>query len=161
MPKKCICASAVIVNKGKVYLLKHKKLGVWLYPGGHVDSGEMPHDTAVRETLEETGFEIKLLNHSNRGAEKAAYSGKEAHELPKPFTIMYENVKYKTGKHIHFDMVYLAKATKRKRFRVSSEESKTFKWVGPSEIKRLKTYPNVEWTLLRALELSKAVRKKK
>lgn len=154
MPKKCICASSVIVNKGRVYLLKHKKLDVWLYPGGHVDSGEMPHETAVRETLEETGFEIKLLNPPNCNKGKT-YSGKEAHELPRPFTILYENVKYKTGKHIHFDMVYLAEITKRKRFKISNGESKTFKWVGPSEIKKLKTYPNVEWTLLKALEISK------
>jgi 8-oxo-dGTP diphosphatase len=33
--------------------------GTWSIPGGHLEFGETPQQTAVRETLEETGMHIK------------------------------------------------------------------------------------------------------
>lgn len=50
-----VTGSAVVVSASGVLLHRHKRLGRWLQPGGHVDPGELPQDTAVRETLEETG----------------------------------------------------------------------------------------------------------
>lgn len=48
-------ASAIVVGRRGTLLHRHKRLGVWLQPGGHVDPGEAPWDAAVRETAEETG----------------------------------------------------------------------------------------------------------
>jgi 8-oxo-dGTP pyrophosphatase MutT (NUDIX family) len=39
-----------------VVLHRHKRLGLWLQPGGHVDPGETAAEGAARETLEETGL---------------------------------------------------------------------------------------------------------
>jgi ADP-ribose pyrophosphatase YjhB (NUDIX family) len=39
-----------------VVLHRHRVLGIWVQPGGHIDSGETPWDAAVRETAEETGL---------------------------------------------------------------------------------------------------------
>jgi 8-oxo-dGTP pyrophosphatase MutT (NUDIX family) len=39
----------------KVFLQAHKKSGLWLSPGGHIDSGETPHEAAERELHEELG----------------------------------------------------------------------------------------------------------
>ncbi|MCL5413284.1 MAG: NUDIX hydrolase [Candidatus Marsarchaeota archaeon] len=66
MEKTCIVAGCVIVNKGKILLLKHKKLGVWLYPGGHIEEGEMPTEAAIREAKEET-------RSKNRGRKEWAF----------------------------------------------------------------------------------------
>ena len=33
--------------------------GLWLAPGGKVETNEAPYETAIRETLEETGLHIK------------------------------------------------------------------------------------------------------
>lgn len=33
-------AGAFIVDDSKVLLLRHKKYGVWLQPGGHVEPGD-------------------------------------------------------------------------------------------------------------------------
>ena len=44
---------------GKVLLIKHKKLGIWLCPGGHLESGELLHQAAEREFWEETGIKVK------------------------------------------------------------------------------------------------------
>ncbi|MEI6843198.1 MAG: NUDIX domain-containing protein [bacterium] len=44
---------------GEIFLIHHKKSGLWLAPGGHLDKDETPTDTLKREVMEELGFEIK------------------------------------------------------------------------------------------------------
>ncbi len=51
-----VTASAVVVGGRGVILHKHKRLGIWIQPGGHIDEGERPEDAALREVLEETGL---------------------------------------------------------------------------------------------------------
>ncbi len=51
-----VTSSAVVVGARGVILHKHKRLGIWIQPGGHIDEGEDAADAAVREVLEETGL---------------------------------------------------------------------------------------------------------
>ncbi|HEY5009613.1 MAG TPA: NUDIX domain-containing protein [Acidimicrobiales bacterium] len=51
-----VTASAFVVSSRGVILHRHRLLGIWIQPGGHVDDGEGPEDAALRETLEETGL---------------------------------------------------------------------------------------------------------
>jgi 8-oxo-dGTP diphosphatase len=58
-------AYAVIVQDGAVLLShwnpRHPTLrGAWSLPGGGMEIGEQPAETAVREVLEETGFTVEL-----------------------------------------------------------------------------------------------------
>ena len=57
------CASAYTIDfKNKeVLLMYNKKLSKWLQPGGHIEGKETPIETAIRETFEETGVEIKVV----------------------------------------------------------------------------------------------------
>lgn len=41
---------------------KEPNLGLWIPPGGKVELGEAPHETARREMREETGLEIETLH---------------------------------------------------------------------------------------------------
>lgn len=139
MVKKCIVASCIIINKGKTLLLKHKKLGVWLYPGGHIEENEIPTEAAVREAKEETGYRISIVGTKPlRFKEKGV-----AEEKPMPLCILYETVPYKTGTHMHFDNVYLGKITGKKS-KISDEESGELRWFSQKEIKHIETYKNVK-----------------
>lgn len=52
-----VTGSAIVTDGvGNVVLHRHKRLGVWLQPGGHVEGDEHPGDAARRETVEETGI---------------------------------------------------------------------------------------------------------
>jgi 8-oxo-dGTP pyrophosphatase MutT (NUDIX family) len=56
-----VTASAFVVSALGVVLLRHRLLGIWLQPGGHVEPGEAPADAAAREVLEETGLDARHL----------------------------------------------------------------------------------------------------
>ncbi|MGH8906030.1 MAG: NUDIX hydrolase [Egibacteraceae bacterium] len=51
-----VTASAVVCGPRGTLLHRHKRLGLWLQPGGHIDDGEAPCDAAVREVAEEAGI---------------------------------------------------------------------------------------------------------
>jgi 8-oxo-dGTP pyrophosphatase MutT (NUDIX family) len=53
-----VTASALVVGPRGVVLHRHRILGIWIQPGGHIDPGETPWDAAVRETAEETGLAV-------------------------------------------------------------------------------------------------------
>ena len=53
-----VTGSAIVLSDRGVVLLKHKRLGIWLQPGGHVAPGEDPAAAAVREATEETGLVV-------------------------------------------------------------------------------------------------------
>ena len=62
-----ITASAIVVSDAgdKVALHLHKRLGMWLQPGGHIDAGETPAEAALREAKEETGLPVR--HHAGAG----------------------------------------------------------------------------------------------
>jgi 8-oxo-dGTP diphosphatase len=45
----------------EVLLVEHRKSGLWLPPGGHLEPGEDPWDAAVRECREELGIQAEPL----------------------------------------------------------------------------------------------------
>jgi 8-oxo-dGTP pyrophosphatase MutT (NUDIX family) len=53
-----VTASAIVVGRRGVVLHLHKRLGLWLQPGGHIDAGEHPAQAAVREAVEELGMAV-------------------------------------------------------------------------------------------------------
>jgi hypothetical protein len=53
-----VTASALVVGERGVVLHLHKRLALWLQPGGHIDAGEDPATAAVREATEELGLAV-------------------------------------------------------------------------------------------------------
>jgi 8-oxo-dGTP pyrophosphatase MutT (NUDIX family) len=55
-----VTASGIVVGPRGVLLHEHKRLGIWIQPGGHIDPGETPWEAALRETREETGLDARF-----------------------------------------------------------------------------------------------------
>jgi 8-oxo-dGTP pyrophosphatase MutT (NUDIX family) len=54
-------ANVIVVNsQGQILLIRRTDNGNWAVPGGGMDPGESITDTAVRETLEETGITCEI-----------------------------------------------------------------------------------------------------
>ena len=61
-----VTASAIVTGDDGVVLHLHKRLAMWLQPGGHIDSGEMPWEAALREAREETGLPVIAQGEPDR-----------------------------------------------------------------------------------------------
>lgn len=136
-------AGAFIVRGNEVLFLNHKKLDMWLMPGGHVEDGETPDETAVRETLEETGFEIDIIG------EERSFEGFSAIDIPTPFNINLHEIE---KGHWHCDFQYIAEIKgKVKEYEYSDED---IKWLSEEEIdsEEYEMPENVRRTALKALE---------
>ena len=59
-PTRDFTVAVFVVWQGCVLLHPHRKLGLWLPPGGHIEANELPDEAAVREVLEESGVRIVL-----------------------------------------------------------------------------------------------------
>lgn len=51
---------AIINDKNEILLSKRGDFGLWALPGGRVDSGEVLHESAIREVHEETGLVVEI-----------------------------------------------------------------------------------------------------
>jgi 8-oxo-dGTP pyrophosphatase MutT (NUDIX family) len=54
-----VTGSAIVVGGRGVLLHRHKRLNMWLQPGGHIEADETPAEAAAREAHEETGLPIR------------------------------------------------------------------------------------------------------
>jgi 8-oxo-dGTP pyrophosphatase MutT (NUDIX family) len=54
-----VTASAIVVGRRGTVLHRHKRLGLWMQPGGHIDAGETPPVAARREATEELGLAVE------------------------------------------------------------------------------------------------------
>jgi len=80
----------LVTGRRGVVLHRHKRLGLWLQPGGHIDAGEEPAAAALREAREETGLQC---GWTPRGRE-----------------LVHVDVHPAAHGHTHLDLRYLAAA---------------------------------------------------
>jgi ADP-ribose pyrophosphatase YjhB (NUDIX family) len=95
-------SSIYIVQDGKVLLHKHKKLGIWLPPGGHIELDEDPNQAALCEAKEETGLEVEIIG--NPRLVDAPKDGSK--DLIPPMFVNRHNF---NETHENVDMVYFAR----------------------------------------------------
>lgn len=87
-----------VVWEGKVLLHFHRKLGMWLPPGGHIEPGELPDEAAGREVLEEAGLRVELVGERREDVEDPV-------QLHRPAGVQLENI---GPGHQHIDLIYFA-----------------------------------------------------
>lgn len=139
MLKKCIVTSCIVIRNKKILLINHKKFKKWMYPGGHVEKNETPIEAVVRETKEETGYGVSIVGAMPLGLKDYRL----AKELPLPFTVVYEDVHYKNGRHMHFDLMYFGIA-KGKQGGLAKGESQKLRWVSERDVNNIDTYYSVK-----------------
>jgi 8-oxo-dGTP diphosphatase len=95
---------------------KRLQSGQWGFPKGHAELGETAEQVAIRETLEETGYQVRIIK-----------------QLP---DLAYPNLE--TDELIRVSM-FLAEPVGQIR---QTEKDSIFEWVSSNEAKH-RVYPNV------------------
>ncbi len=116
----------------QIFIVHHKKSGLWLSPGGHIDKGELLLDALNREIGEELGIENFFP------------------ELPKPFLLTVtpiDNPMQPSCKE-HLDIWFLVE-TDGSGFSVDPQEFHSTKWVSLDDAAKIFTDKNN----LKALEI--------
>lgn len=105
--------ATIIIQENKILLVhsKYNDQEFFLFPGGGMEFGETIEQTAIRETLEETGIKVKVKNlfHINEYINKNDWNERsvsvfflaEIEEIGKPLT--NDNGKIKEVKWIGID----------------------------------------------------------
>lgn len=160
--KICLTAGGILIHQGKILLIKHKKLGVWLSPGGHIEDKEMPHQAAEREFWEETAIKVTAVSgqpHSITDTQQTEY-------LPTP---IYTNIHWISkqnyqdrleGKQVkgrgcerHLAGFYLVKPVGSVEYKQNVEETDGIGWFTLDDVQQLDTYPEVKQEVKLAFEL--------
>jgi 8-oxo-dGTP pyrophosphatase MutT (NUDIX family) len=76
---KHVTASAIVSGEAGVVLHLHKRLSMWLQPGGHIERGETPWDAALREAREETGLAVVAAGEPARLLHVDVHPGPRGH----------------------------------------------------------------------------------
>ena len=129
-----------VVWEGKVLLHLHRKLGMWLPPGGHIERGELPDDAAVREVLEETGVEVELVGERREDVEDPV-------QLHRPAGVQLENI---GPGHQHIDLIYFARPAGPTRIKGDYSEDKVG-WYAPEDWHEMSVNAEVRGWCERAL----------
>jgi 8-oxo-dGTP diphosphatase len=131
--QRIMCVTTYIINdKNEFLLLFHKKLNQWVPAGGKIENDETPAEAAMRESFEETGLEICLLQTDDTPS-----------NMPSPYGVQLNPIK--KGKIDHVDFIYFAKA-KNTNIKLDETEATSCKWFSLEEVQKLETFETVkEW----------------
>lgn len=102
-PRRHFVATGYVVRDGKTLLLYHKKLKIWVPPGGHIDEGELPDEAVLREIREETGLEAEIVSE-RRPAEGCEEGVTYLHV---PSHVQLEDI---PNHPQHIDLIYFCRA---------------------------------------------------
>lgn len=103
-----ITVSAIVRAGEEVVLHRHRRLGIWLQPGGHVEGDESPDDAVLREIREETGL---VTSHPAEGP-----------------VLIHVDVHEGGRGHLHLDLRYLLAAPVGAPLRPAAGESAEVGW---------------------------------
>jgi len=152
-PHICQTASGALIVDGRILLIKHKKMGSWMTPGGHVEKGEFLHQAAEREFFEETGLRVQAVSQSSCDlAINSKIHAKQFHPVPIAINhhwISQENYQarvagrlstdkiWSNGCEQHLDFKYLVKAAKGLNFKQNTEETDGIAWFTLDQVKAM------------------------
>jgi len=129
-------ASAVVLHPSrKILLLNHKKLGVWLGPGGHVEN-ETPDACVLREVTEESGLDVKIIGEKK---EELADFENDVQVLHQPYLVISARI---ADDHYHIDLIYTCVPLDSFELNPNEGESIEIGWFSRSDLDQLKLFQN-------------------
>lgn len=133
-----------VVHASRVLMVRHRKLQLWLPPGGHIDQNELPDEAAIREVAEETGLTCELVGEPGLAIDYP-------HQLIRPEGIQVEDI---SPGHQHIDLIYFARLTDSPTelpLPITSDESESAGWYTLAELDALPVPPDVRAWAERAI----------
>lgn len=125
-PDKHICALFMPYHKQtkSIYLGHHIKVNDWIPPGGHIELGEDPVKTVIRESQEELQYEVS----------------------PRQITLFDLTIVDIDAPHYpckkHYDLWYLIEMEDMNQFHFDTGEFYDAKWLAPQDALSLTKHPN-------------------
>lgn len=184
--KICLVSLAIVMYEEKVLLVHHKKLDVWLAPGGHIDPGELPHHAAERECLEETGVQVQVIdprphaeysdsewlpspyesnlhwvsqqNYQFRMAEMAAKRSQLEQNSGPAMANLTIDAQWKRGCEQHLGLFFLAQPSGSTQTTLNSSETHGVGWFSRQDLAKLQTSGDIRQQLHHAFDLMKDYR---
>jgi 8-oxo-dGTP pyrophosphatase MutT (NUDIX family) len=171
--KVCLTAAGCLIHDGKVLLVKHKKLGFWLNPGGHIEPNELPHQAVEREFFEETGVKVRAITPPAYGQGTTDPTGQSEY-LPLPIAanlhwVSKQNYEVRTseaaqsdenhqkwgarGCEQHYGELYLVEPVAGTTFTEDTTETDGIEWFSVEEVEDLEMPENIRIELKRAFFL--------
>jgi len=124
--------SGFVVDADRTLLHWHRKLQIWLPPGGHVDPDEDPVQAVLREVREETGIDGEIVPHA------ALPAFTNIPQIPPPVAIIVADVP--EPPHQHIDMSYVVRP-RPGSVRGTPAEDHGFIWVAEDQLRRAEALP--------------------
>ena len=169
--KICYTAAAFLIVENKILLIKHKKLGIWLAPGGHAEPTELLHVTAERECFEETGVKVRAIDQFF-STTRTLYDSKHAEYLPSPMMtnlhwVSQENYEarhadpehftpiapWKKGCEQHLGFTYLVTPVAGVDVVENVDETEGIGWFTPKDAEQLETTDDIKFEIAHAFRL--------
>jgi len=114
-----LVVSGYIIHEDKVLLIHHRKSGLWLPPGGHMDFQETPDRALKREIKEELNIDVDLLNMI-----PVSIKGNIKQQLANPFHV---NI-HSAGDHEHCCFFYVCLPKNLDAFKIDQGEIIDYCW---------------------------------
>ncbi|MEZ5649444.1 MAG: NUDIX domain-containing protein [Burkholderiaceae bacterium] len=125
-PRKHLVSYFPVVDGEYILLVDHRNAMRWLPPGGHVETGEDPRTTVVRELREELGLEATVG------------------EIPEPLMVSVTETVGHTSGHTDVSLWYTVRRSRSEPLCYDEGEFKSVRWFSFSEVPYERTDPNLE-----------------
>lgn len=149
MRERHFTATGYVVKDARTLLLYHKKLRMWLPPGGHIEAGELPEESLLREIREETGLDVEILS-PKRPPDLAEEGVRYLHV---PNHVQLEDI---PGHAQHIDLIYFCRALDGPA-RIAPEEHEDMRWHSEEDLESPALRDEVRRTALMAIRYVSAL----